>query len=396
MLCFAIIGVLLSGCGGAGSSGGAGASDDTEVSEGSEDAGGTASPQEGAAQQESAIQAPAGESTIMDIRIISKSFNNQFYEEVFHGARIAAGDMGVTLTTEAPDVENEIEEQVRIVGEAVSAKPAAIILAACDTASLEEPLTAAKNAGIPVIGFDSGVPGDSTGAVLATAATDNIKAGANAAKHMTADEGFREAILKGTEQNPAVLAVLAQDATSGSICDRVDGFIAEAVKHLEALDGLAGAVDVSGYEKWVQPSAKPPKVKIVVDVPDTSGNEDILSVVNDTLDIDGLVGIFAANQGAVNGLLSATKGGYDLDKTEGKYKDIFAVGFDSGEAQQKAVAAGQFLGSVTQDPYQMGYQAVVLAIKAAQNQSVADVDTGSRWYNAENIESKDIAPLMYD
>ena len=264
------------------------------------------------------------------------------------------------------------------------------MLAACDTASLEETLEAAKDAGIPVIGFDSGVPGDTTGAVLATAATDNGKAGANVAENLIADAVFQKAILKGTEKAPTVLAILAQDATSGSIVLRVDGFIAKAVEALEALEGLAGAVSVSGQERWTKPAAKAEKVKIVVVVPPSSSAADIQAAAA------SILGVFAANQDAVNGTISATNDGTDLDRKDGIYKDIFVVGFDSGTLQRDAIKAGEFFGSVTQDPYQMGYQAVGLAVRAANKEAVSDADTGSKWYNAANIDNEDIAILLYD
>jgi ribose transport system substrate-binding protein len=44
----------------------------------------------------------------------------------------------------------------------------------------------------------------------------------------------------------------------------------------------------------------------------------------------------------------------------------------------------------------MGYQAVTLAVKAANGEAVEDVDTGSKWYNAENIDSEEISVLLYD
>ena len=43
-----------------------------------------------------------------------------------------------------------------------------------------------------------------------------------------------------------------------------------------------------------------------------------------------------------------------------------------------------------------GYKAVELAVKAANGEKVADVDTGSKWYNAKNIDNEDIAILLYD
>ena len=294
----------------------------------------------------------------MDIRIISKSFNNQFYQAAFKGAADAAAKLGVKITTNGPDVETNTSQQVEQVKAAVNAKPDAIVLAACDTASLEETLEAAKDAGIPVIGFDSGVPGDTTGAVLATAATDNGKAGANVAENLIADAVFQKAIL-------------AQDATSGSIVLRVDGFIAKAVEALEALEGLAGAVSVSGQERWTKPAAKAEKVKIVGVVPPSSSAADIQAAAASIFAMDNLVGVFAANQDAVNGTISATNDGTDLDRKDGIYKDIFVVGFDSGTLQRDAIKAGEFFGSVTQDPYQMGYQAVGLAVRAANKEAVS-------------------------
>ena len=351
----ALAGAILAGCGGGGSQGA------PEPSA------------EGTGENEYTLQAPTCDRTVMDIRIISKSLGNPFYEEAFRGAYDAANDMDVLLTTYGPEVETDIERQVELVREAVDADCDAIILAACDTASLAEPLTAAREAGIPVIGFDSGVPGDETGAVL-----------------------FQKAVLGADAGKPAVLAILAQDATSGSICERVDGFVEEAVKELEALDGLAGAVDVSGYERWTQPSESPAVVRIVITVPPSSGEEDIQAAAQTIFETKDLAGIFAANQSAVNGILAASDGGKELDRTNGRYKNIIVAGFDGGEAQREAVAKGFLLGSVAQDPYQMGYQSVALALKAAQDQPVADIDTGSWWYDAENIDSEDISVLIYD
>ena len=51
---------------------------------------------------------------------------------------------------------------------------------------------------------------------------------------------------------------------------------------------------------------------------------------------------------------------------------------------------------VTQDPVQIGYQAVKLAIAAAKGETVKDVDTGSKWYDAKNIDSDEIKALLYE
>lgn len=358
-----------------------------------QEAGQTAAEQSAGETESAEAEENDGNKTII---IISKSYQNQFYQAAFKGANDAAADLGVTVITNGPDAESNVSQQVEQVAAAINQQPDAIVLAACDPSALEENLTKAKEAGIPVIGFDSGVPGDATGAVLATAATDNKKAGANVAANLAADTGFQEAVLKGTEENPTVIGVLAQDATSGSITLRVDGFIEELKAQLEKLEGLAGAVDVSGQEKWTIPSENAAKVKIVVTVPPSTSLADIQSAANIIFSTDNLTAVFAANQDAVNGVISATNDATDLDKEKGKYKDIYVVGFDAGTTQKDAISNGQFFGSVTQDPYQMGYQAIKLAVEAADGKNVADVDTGSKWYNADNIQDEDIAILLYD
>jgi ribose transport system substrate-binding protein len=99
VLSLAIAGTLLAGCGGSGSS-----------SQPASNA--------GAAQTGDAAATDGGS---MDIRIISKSFNNQFYQAAFKGANDAAADLGVTVTTNGPDVETNTSQQVEQVKAAVNA-----------------------------------------------------------------------------------------------------------------------------------------------------------------------------------------------------------------------------------------------------------------------------------
>ena len=107
------------------------------------------------------------------------------------------------------------------------------------------------------------------------------------------------------------------------------------------------------------------------------------------------VAIFCSNEGAVTGFLAAVSDGEDLAEG-GKYAGLVVAGFDAGAAQKNAVRQGWFYGSVTQDPYQIGYQAVALAVAAANGEAVEDVDTGAQWYDASNIDDERIALLVYD
>lgn len=185
----------------------------------------------------------------LKVIIISKSYQNQFYQAAFKGAQDAADKLGADLTTNGPDAESNVSQQVEQLAAAVNQKPSAIALAASDPNAVQDTLVSAKAAGIPVIGFDSGVPGDTSGAVVATAATDNQAAGGNVATSLIKDTAVQTAISAGTAEKPTVIGVLAQDSTSGSIVQRVSGFVEAAVMELEKLPGLQGAVAVSGQEK---------------------------------------------------------------------------------------------------------------------------------------------------
>jgi ABC-type sugar transport system, periplasmic component len=329
--------------------------------------------------------------------IISKSLQNQFYQASFKGAEDAGKEYNVRVIVNGPDAESNIPQQVEQVRAAINQKPNALILAACDPTSVQEVLARAKENSLPVIGFDSGVPGDQSGAVIATAATNNENAGAFVADNLADYDRFQAKVKAGTEASPAVVAVLAQDSTSGSIVQRTDGFVYQMKKRIEAMDpGLKDAVSIGGQTNWEVPSKKTAKVKIVVTTPPTTTPADIQAVASAMLMVPNTAAIFAANQDAVNGLISVTADATDLDRQTGRYKDMIVVGFDAGSNQKDAVRSGAFFGSVTQDPYRMGYESVRMAVDAANGKPVTDMDTGAKWYNSKNIDDPDIAVLLYD
>lgn len=341
-----------------------------------------------------ATAAQAGQKTIV---IISKSLQNQFYQAAFKGAEDAGRKFGVRVVVNGPDAESNIPQQVEQVQAAINQKPNAIVLAACDPEAVQDALVKAKANGIPVIGFDSGVPGDTSGAVVATAATNNENAGAFVADNLADYDAFQAKVKAGTEAAPVTVAVLAQDSTSGSIVQRTDGFVYQLKKRIEAMgDSLKGAVSIGGQTNWTVPSEKPAKVKIVVTVPPTTTPADIQAVGSAMLLVPNTAAVFAANQDAVNGFISVTADATELDRQKGRYKDLIVVGFDAGSNQKDAVRSGAFYGSVTQDPYRMGYEAVRMAVDAADGKQVADIDTGAKWYNSKNIDVPDIAQLLYD
>ncbi len=339
-------------------------------------------------------ETPAAEETTgekMYIPVMAKGFQHQFWQAVAAGANAAAADLNVDIYFDGPASETEIDAQVNMVKNELAKNPKAMALAALSTDAVTEILEECAEKNIPVIGFDSGVPGDTTGAVKATACTNNENAAAIAADKFNENETVVEAMKNATSDNPVIIGCLSQDAVSASVTGRTTGFVDEMAKIAETYQ--PGKVSIEGHAKW-EKKVDAPAIIIEVAISATTEATAVQTAANSLLGMNP-VAIFCSNEGAVTGFLAAVSDGEDLAEG-GKYAGLVVAGFDAGAAQKNAVRQGWFYGSVTQDPYQIGYQAVALAVKAANGEAVEDVDTGAQWYDASNIDDEMIAMLVYD
>ena len=334
----------------------------------------------------SAAKSSAAASTTTDggtkhIDVIAKGFQHQFWKAVELGTQNAAKEFGVEVTFQGPDNESAIAQQVEYLNTAIAKKPTAICLAALDTKASIPSIQSAMEAGIPIIGFDSGVPDAPEGAIKANASTNNAVAGA-----LAADELYKliESKIKDAKE-PVRIGVVAQESNSQSIVDRTKGFV-------EKMTELCGAdnVSVEGHDSLKNEKAGA-KVVLDVGIPAEVKDVDAAAVASAILEKKDLIAIYGSNEFAANAIITANEG---LDKL-GADK-VIAVGFDAGKKLLDAVRAKTFAGAVTQDPVQIGYQAVKLAVEAADGKSVSDVDTGAKWYNADNMDADDIKPCLYE
>lgn len=319
------------------------------------------------------------------ISIISKGFQHQFWQAVYQGAQIAAAEYGVEIFFDGPESETDIDVQVNMLNSQLALNPDAIALAALSTESVLSQLQQAYDLGIPIVGFDSGVPEAPAGQVLANASTDNIAAAAIGADNMF--PAIESQIAAATPESPVVIAILSQDVTSESITGRTRGFaermytLAGGVNESVAITGGFGAINTGDSDAAV-------RIEVVVGA--TPGIVDMTSAANGILTMPGLAGVFGSNEGAANGILSAINAGAVVPE------GVMVVGFDAGTVQKAAVEAGIFMGAVTQDPVSIGYYAVSLAVRAVRGESISDIDTGARWWDASNMHDPDIAVLLYD
>jgi ribose transport system substrate-binding protein len=275
--------------------------------------------------------------------------------------------------------------------------PSAIALAALDTNSVMDQLQEAIRRKIPIIGFDSGVPDAPEGSIYANASTDNYAAAGLAAEKMF--EVLKDKIEAATEAAPVSIVVMNQDASGESLLSRGKGFRDKMVELIDANTSLSkNDIKVMGNPAYIASDSPTGgnKVFIAMVVPASPRTQDAVAAataVFNRIEADNIIGMFCSNEGTVVGVLAATNDGAELAST---YRGLVVIGYDAGEAQKNAVRQKYFLGSITQDPYQIGYKAVELAYKAANGESVSDVDTGAKFYDHSNMDQKDIAILLYD
>lgn len=325
------------------------------------------------------------------VEVIAKGFTQQYWTAVQSGAQEAADEFGVNLNFVGPANETAVQEQVQMLSNAVNKNPDAIVLASLDTSSQMDLLLQAQNNEIPIVGFDSGVPEAPEGVVPATAATNNRTAAGIAAENIF--EAAEENLSTASVDNKSRIGVLAQEANSTSIVERTEGFIETMTELASQLDNIGEQIAVVGHQRFSnEVNENDASLVIQVQIPANATDSEVLTSAQALLNMDGLVGVFASNETASTGLLNAHEALGGVLGEDG----IIAAGFDSGTLQKQAVSNETFIGSVTQDPITIGYDGVRLAVAAANGEEVEDLDVSAEWYNAENMESEEIAPLLYD
>ena len=287
------------------------------------------------------------------IALVSKGFQHQFWQAVKAGAEQAAEEFDVEITFEGPDTEADVDQQIQMLQTALDKSPAAIGFAALDSQAAGPLLQQAKDAGIPVIAFDSGVESDIP---LTTAATDNLAAAAEAAKHLAEAVGHEGKV-----------ALVVHDQTSVTGQERRDGFVdymTENEPNIEIVDVQYGGGDQAKSADLAK--------AIIAANPD-------------------LKGIYGSNEGSAIGVVQAVKE-LGIDPAQ-----LAVVGFDSGKAQMDAIRDGLMIGAITQNPVGIGYETVKAAVEALDGKELPKtIDTGYYWYDASNIDDEKIQAVLYE
>lgn len=149
LISVAMVATLLAGCGGGG---------DTTTTDTTTDAAETEETTDAAETEETADAEATTDNSGLHLEIVSKGLQHAYWQAVLNGVNSKAEELGVSVNFVGPDSESNIQQQVQQLETALNADPSAIGLAALDTNSVMDLLQTAVDSGIPIVGFDSGVP----------------------------------------------------------------------------------------------------------------------------------------------------------------------------------------------------------------------------------------------
>jgi len=288
------------------------------------------------------------------IPVIVKDTTSFYWQIVLAGARKAGQDLGVKVPELGAQSEADVNGQIAILENAVSSKPAAIVISPTQRAALGKPIDEAAKS-VKIVGIDSAADSKAFTSFLTT---DNVQGGRIAA------DGLAAAITAKYGKAEGDVALITHLPGVGSLDERAKGF-------------------------KEQLAAKYPGIKLVADkVSDGTANGG-LNITTDLLTaFPNLRGIFASNLIQAQGAIQAIAESKAQDKVK-------LVGFDSDDKLVKAVKDGVMAATVVQDPFRMGYDGVKTALAASKGEKVqAFVDTGANLITQANMNEPRAQELL--
>src|SRR3984957_9763662 len=281
------------------------------------------------------------------IPVIVKDTTSFYWQIVLAGARKAGKDLNVNVPELGAQSESDINGQISILENAVSEKPAAIVISPTQRAALGKPIDEAAKK-VKIIGIDSAADSKAFTSFLTT---DNVQGGRIAA------DGLGEAIKAKYGKAEGDVALITAIPGVGSLDERAKGFKEEL-------------------------ASKYPGLKLVADKVADGQATTGLNIMTDLITANpNLHGVFASN------LIMAQGAGQAV--AENKVADkIKLVGFDSDDKLIKLLTDGTIVALVVQDPYRMGYDGIKTALAASKGEKVQEkVDTGANLITKENMNS---------
>jgi ribose transport system substrate-binding protein len=277
------------------------------------------------------------------IGVVPQGRSHMFWQTIHAGANKAGLENGVEILWNAPLTETDYNGQLQIVDSMINRHVDAIALSPIDKKAMVSAVERAVKQGIPVIIFDTGVDTD---VFTARVATDNYGAGQMAAARMGK-------ILEGKGK---VIMVACQPGAASSIA-REQGF-EDAIKKFPGIEVVDKRFGWSDFAKSLQVA------------------ENMLTAHPEA------TGVFASNETGSVGSSQAVKG---------RQRKLALVGFDYSPTLLEDLRDGVIDSLVVQNPFQMGYQAVMLAVTKLKGGTPKKLnDLPPRLVTRENLNNPDV------
>ncbi len=237
--------------------------------------------------------------------------SDPFWSVAANGVNAGADDMGVTVEYQAPGT-FDMAAMSQLIDAAVASQPDGLVVTIPDADALSASITAAVDAGIPVISMNSGSDVFADLGVLVHVGQTEYEAGLIAGQRM-ADEGVTTALC------------INQEVGNAALDSRCEGFT----------DGLGGTVTV-----------------VPVDLNDPAGAQSAVGgALQANTGIDGVLTL--GPTGAAPTMLAVEEAGLDLSLAT----------FDLGPEVLQAIVDGEMLFAIDQAQYLQGYMPIVLLTK---------------------------------
>jgi ribose transport system substrate-binding protein len=275
-----------------------------------------------------------------NIALIVKMKNGDYWKTVKMGADVAAREFDVNVDFNAPDDEEDIEGQIRLVNEALEKKVGALILAASDYKALAEVTEKAYNQKIPVIIIDAEV---NTDRIHSFIGTDNRDAGIKAGEKLVE--------LAGTDSRIAIMSFVKG---TGNAEQREEGLMSVISKY--------------------------PQIKVVAkeySLSDTKlANQLTKKIISEKGEIDAIVALNAISS------IGVAQAIYEMNLA-GRVK---VITFDSTPEEIEFIEKEVIQATIIQNPFSMGYLGVKYAVEAMEGKKIPKrIDTGSKAIDKNNM-----------
>ncbi|MDQ1609297.1 MAG: ribose transport system substrate-binding protein [Microbacteriaceae bacterium] len=274
----------------------------------------------------------SGSSKKLTIAFVVGASSDPFFQAMKVGAQDEANALGVNLVFQGNATTYSPATQIPIVNQVLALKPSGLALAPTDPVALQNSVTQAVNAGIPVVNVDSKVNDQSK--VISFITGDNAQGGSVAADTLAKAIGYQAG---GTYQ----VVVGLTSATATTNVDRLNGFKAEIAAKYPGIDIVA-----TGYSQ-----SNP-----------TTANTNINNWLTTYPKLSGIFAIDGTNATGAAAALQA----------KGLTGKVALIGYDAYKTNVDLIGTGVFTALVAQDPAAEGKDAVDTLVKYIKAGNKAD------------------------